>query len=747
MKIQRLNLRGFGTFNRGIDIEFPAEHVGMVIGRNEAGKSTIMSAIFGILFGFKDSSLQRKFEPWEEHDEYAGEVEIGDASGTVWRIRRNFVDNTAEIGKVLADGGYEPVFLGSANPRGHGDDDIEYYRRIESIVGFQDEAIFRGTIFVGQNAIQTSITDQIRKLVSGSGSTDFKGALHELHSRFSELTMENPWGKGAKAKPRKIELLRDGLATDEKRLSAARDNFLKTITLEQEQKKLEVKQAENKSALEDYRNTLAQFERFCKLIKDRDAAQERFRDADKRRETYVEQRDKVTEIDRELKSDLARLSRAGDDFPEIVAQLKSESRELEQEEALLGRDRDRLQQLRPMPNNRLGGILAALGLALGAVLFQVVNPAAGGLTMIIVGGGLFFLGRNLATGFKEKRAELESQIDARSRSVRSRQDAIQRLIAGSQGLLGSGSPDQVLADFRKFRALREDRARRIASMRVLGEWPEIDAGHRRAAEENLRCNGLMEIILSDAPYLRELSEDPVAIARSVEELKRRIGELTEEISVMTEVLTEARIALAKATSDVDYDIPAMERQVQERQRQLSRLERDRDSLRIVIDTLDECVTEFQEGDLTKLSEEVSELFRGITGNRYTRVTLSPNMEPMLTKYDNTHIAPTDLSQGTQDQLFFAMRVAIARHLSRRVPLPLFLDDPFVNFDEERLEVTRELLEKLTDHQIVMVTCDRGYEGWTDRVLDLDMARAESMATAGKTPIRLRPRPGLDVSQN
>ncbi len=745
MRIRKVKLMGFGTFNKGLEVEFPDSHLNVIIGRNEAGKSTLMSAMFGVLFGFKDAALQRKFEPWENYEEYAGEVELTADDGRVFRVRRNFADNTAEIGELKPDGTYDPQFLGSANPRGHTDDDIDYYRRIEELVGFQDEAVFRGTAFVGQSALHTSINDQIRKLVSGSNSTDFKGVLHDLHSRFSDLTMENPWRQRSKARPRKIEKLRKSLDTNIERLESARDNFMKTMSLEQEVKKLETKQAQAKTGLEDNRRTLAQFERFCKLVRDRDAARERFSEADRRRSTYLEIRSEVKRIDEELRTKLAHMKNVGEEFPELVARLRSEVRELEQEEALLRRDRDLLAELRPIPNNKLGALLAVLGVGLGAILFQTVSPASGGLVALVLGGGLFFLGRTMATGFKERQAELQARIDGRAQAARLRREGIDAIIQDTDGLLAKADPERLLKDFRRQRELMSERARRVSSMKVLGAREEIEATYEKTAEENLRCNGLMEIILRDAPYLREISEEPVAIARSMEELRRRIEELVEEVEVTGEVLTEAKIALARATSDVDYDLPTLEGEVREERHRLDRLEMERDALRVVIDVLEECVTEFQEGDLTRLSEEVSEIFRGITGNRYTRVTLSPNMEPMLTKYDNTHIQPSDLSQGTQDQLYFAMRVAIARHLSKNVSLPFFLDDPFVNFDEERLEVTQELLDRLDDHQIVMVTCDRTYEGWTSRALDMDTARAEASVAGG--PVKVCAAPPANPENN
>ena len=125
----------------------------------------------------------------------------------------------------------------------------------------------------------------------------------------------------------------------------------------------------------------------------------------------------------------------------------------------------------------------------------------------------------------------------------------------------------------------------------------------------------------------------------------------------------------------------------------------------------------------RLSEEMSGIFARITGEKYTRIHLGAGLEPVISRGDAVPISPENLSQGAQDQLYFAMRIAMARHLSRNIRVPLFLDDPFVNFDEERLRVTKDVLDNLDGHQVVMVTCNRDYEDWSDSVLDLDKARS------------------------
>jgi uncharacterized protein YhaN len=735
VKIERVRLEGFGSFNKGLDIDFGDDSLALVIGRNEAGKSTLMSAIFGVLFGFKDAALQKKFEPWDAHDAYAGEVEIRTAEGRRMLVKRDFSDNSAEIGEFV-DEEYRPIFLGSANPRGRSDEDVEFYRLLEEIVGFQDEGVFRSTVFMGQSALETSIDDQIRRLVSGSSSTDFKGALHDLHSRYSDLTMENPWRKKSKARPRQIEKLDLHLSESTERLERARETFMQTVGLEQEIRQLEESQTKRKAEIEDNRSTLGYFERFLKLVRDRDTARERFDEASARRERFVENRERVAEIDREVKSRYSAFNSVGDEFPELVTSLKSEMRELEGAEAALEREKKTLRELRPQPNNKLGLALAALGAVGGVFVLQTFGPIPGAASIAGLAAGLFFLGRTLATGFKERKAELEASLRDKGRSVQEREGSIESLIAASGGVLGEGDPDAILRDYRSYRGVLEQRQGCVSAMKALGAWEEIHATYERTGEENLRCGGLMEIILSDAPYLAEISEDPVKVANHMEELKRRIQDGDSELEVTQQVLTEAKVELARIAGQSSDDLPALEEDVALTRRRLDTLELERDSLRVVIDTLEECVEEFQEGDLVKLSEEVSNLFRRITQNRYTRVTLSPNMDPMLTKFDNTHIHPDDLSQGTRDQLYFAIRVAVARHLSENVALPFFLDDPFVNFDQERLDVTQDMLRQIDEHQVVMVTCDRNYESWNDKILDLDSARAESLATSGG--VRLAP---------
>ena len=67
-----------------------------------------------------------------------------------------------------------------------------------------------------------------------------------------------------------------------------------------------------------------------------------------------------------------------------------------------------------------------------------------------------------------------------------------------------------------------------------------------------------------------------------------------------------------------------------------------------------------------------------------------------------------LSRGTRDQLYLSLRLALAQEITQgQEPVPLLLDDPLVNFDDERLAASLAMLAELaSERQVVLFTCHR-----------------------------------------
>ncbi|MBN2216536.1 MAG: AAA family ATPase [Pirellulales bacterium] len=107
-------------------------------------------------------------------------------------------------------------------------------------------------------------------------------------------------------------------------------------------------------------------------------------------------------------------------------------------------------------------------------------------------------------------------------------------------------------------------------------------------------------------------------------------------------------------------------------------------------------------------QEASEYLRRLTGGHYVRVW-TPLGEDVLRVDDaRGEVLPIEvLSQGTREQLFLALRLALVACYGRRgIRLPLVLDDVLVNCDTPRAKAAATLLRDFAgqDRQIFLFTC-------------------------------------------
>ncbi|GKU78270.1 AAA family ATPase [Paenibacillus sp. L3-i20] len=105
-------------------------------------------------------------------------------------------------------------------------------------------------------------------------------------------------------------------------------------------------------------------------------------------------------------------------------------------------------------------------------------------------------------------------------------------------------------------------------------------------------------------------------------------------------------------------------------------------------------------------KKASQYFRTLTGGRYIRVSVNVEESGIrVENNDHTMLDSSVLSRGTAEQLYLAMRLALAVQSSQGEKLPLLLDDLFVNFDSERLQAAARLVAQLADErQLLLFTC-------------------------------------------
>ncbi|OCT12121.1 hypothetical protein A8709_30170 [Paenibacillus pectinilyticus] len=102
----------------------------------------------------------------------------------------------------------------------------------------------------------------------------------------------------------------------------------------------------------------------------------------------------------------------------------------------------------------------------------------------------------------------------------------------------------------------------------------------------------------------------------------------------------------------------------------------------------------------------SDYFERMTNGAFVAVKAPFGEQRLLAVRANGQTVDTQqLSRGTAEQLYLAMRFALVEEYAGKAILPLVLDDILVNFDEERMEsCLRVLAELSTRHQVLLFTC-------------------------------------------
>ena len=128
------------------------------------------------------------------------------------------------------------------------------------------------------------------------------------------------------------------------------------------------------------------------------------------------------------------------------------------------------------------------------------------------------------------------------------------------------------------------------------------------------------------------------------------------------------------------------------------------------------VRDFQGSYRERLERLASRHLAALTEQEGRGVRLLDDFGVRVVEADGRVLAPERLSQGTQDQLALALRIAIADHVTDDVRLPLVLDDPFLHWDAARRERARVALARVArERQVVLLSHDAAFETWGQAV--------------------------------
>ena len=182
MKIHKLKINAYGKL-KDKEIEF-GDHINVIHGQNEAGKSTILNFIINMLYGIsknkngKEYSDFEKYKPWDIED-FSGKIEYALDNKETFEVFRDFKKKNPQIFNEKKE-------------------DISKQFNIDKSKGNEffyeqtkmDEKLFLSTIVVNQEEVKLEKSEQnilIQKIANlvgtGEDNVSFKRAIDRINRR------------------------------------------------------------------------------------------------------------------------------------------------------------------------------------------------------------------------------------------------------------------------------------------------------------------------------------------------------------------------------------------------------------------------------------------------------------------------------------------------------------------------------------------------------------------------------------
>lgn len=691
MRIERIELKHFGRFSEAAYDFVPG--LNLVTGPNEAGKSTLMAAIPAVLFGLRD---KERFRPWGREGECSASLRFRTEQGHTIRIDREILSDRVVLTESAADGTLRLSFEGRIAPLGRSSERAIYLEHLDRYIGHADEALFRASLYFAQGSLEIDapgeIADRIKALLSGCAEVDYDQVLSSLSDDYFAVTSENPWGKD-KTRPRELEEVRRRLKELETLWYAGQGNI-------EAQEALKADIAIVRDEIAEKRGQVAEGKRYLDWVRRQWQLAERETTLRKDFSRVQKSASKVEDLQSELIALQREVGKTGlpVEIPEALPHLlnsaeaiRKELIVLQEETTRLRRERSRLGEAPWKPAVVLSAlVLLGFGLAgKGAPIWLAIG---GGGSVLIWGVFIYRLLR-----LNTARAALDGQLDQLQQR---RGDALAALAEIEESVRCLGLPGSAVEMVKMEKSLDRHRTlilriREVQSALQVLEAPDVIAGEEQILTRELAV--LAERREHDRPPRAELLRP-----EDLPEAETKLAALEAAIVVAEERLLTLTRREAEVRGENSIDPLRIEEEGDALREREAFLLRRKAALSLACDMLRGAVDDFRHSHVDRFSQEIGQTLAQITRNRYQAVRLDETFNSQVQVRDDLWQGVERFSRGAQDAVFFAVRLALTRHLTRGRHLPLLLDDPFVHLDKNRLAEMVKLLERIAvEHQLIL----------------------------------------------
>lgn len=741
MFIKNIDIGVFGGV-KNLHLDFD-DHVNIIEGENEAGKSTICAFIKFIFYGLSGKSTsgemseRKRYLPFEGGGVYGSLTLRAGTPAADYRIERRITPT----GKTAAKDEYQIISLETGAPAFEGAEPCDAFLSMS-------EGLFARTVFVSQKmgaqldggSGGKEIAAALENLLfSAEETVDSAKALRALDSARAELLHKN--AKGGRlyeacaqrdeliARLEKAKTERQALAKEEQQLIQLKKSEAGNSKLTKEAK-AKIEQYESASLLLSFAKlrTLAQKGDALQKKKDQITPAAGVPETE---EIHTAIRlsaalRSTSEQAEKLKEELQTAAPTGHDAPTgALQQSPDELYKLQKTSRAL-----KAAGLFLLAAGMIAGGLAAVGWLTQRFLAGGLLPVLGALCAAFMLAGSVLLGVGMERGSRLRKAlaacgaanleafaaladEQAERARAQARHADERQQKesalqdklyyLRSLQAQAEELCGKYGAGYVSPDSLDTLAVR------------LTAIKENCYSLEQEMKQNERAQDELRRLLSDyeEEQLRsQLPDPPEVILKSynIKDLKNRLvfGTASEENIRNKRSELEKDVVAKRAVIE---DVEKLQAEIEELSAEIGALQLRYDAIRLAYDKIEEAAQRMKNNVSPALAKRAGELMCQATGGKYARLWVADDISLTYeTPGTGSMIKEADfLSRGTKDLAYIALRIALCETLCQDPQMPMVFDETFCALDNRRFQQMMAVIAQRQGQTLIFTSQTREKE--------------------------------------
>jgi outer membrane murein-binding lipoprotein Lpp len=351
-------------------------------------------------------------------------------------------------------------------------------------------------------------------------------------------------------------------------------------------------------------------------------------------------------------------------------------------------------------------VLGALGV-LGIVLCLVLSIWGGvAISAVVLVAGVVLLNTD-----RNKKNQINQQLSQLAERYRNMEPEQWQMRAEAY-LNKRHSYEQQLQTYRETRSNLDQRYKQIgqalqeltlgSSVEVFtGQWQQIVAQWNEYED----ARGDQQQVKWHLDSIRQMARtaEPPTFADTLDMPEEQTMALITEHRMRQRQLQD-RLSKLQGTMAAVGEEQILQEQARALRERITELEAYYAALTLAQQTLMETTEQLQRRFAPRIAERARVLFGAVTDGRYDRLNLTRELAVNAGAEGETTLHSAQWrSEGTADQMYVALRLAVAEELTPAAPL--VLDDALVRFDDRRLKNILALLQQMAhQRQILLFTC-------------------------------------------